>query len=148
VGLVVASELPRDRSTLLVRIMAGGPVLPRAIADLVALPEDAYERTVAEGVLVQLDHVLGTKPIRSPEEEEFIVTMQSTWKQARKEGRHEGRHEEAVRAVLTAFRVRGIAVPDTTRDRILAETDLDQLQRWLEKAIVAGSLDEVLGESD
>jgi len=65
VGLVVASELPRDRSTLLVRIMAGGPVLPRAIADLVALPEDAYERAVAEGVLVQLDHVLGTKPIRS-----------------------------------------------------------------------------------
>jgi hypothetical protein len=144
VGLVVASELPRDRSTLLVRIMAGGPVLPRAIADLVALPEDAYERTVAEDVLVQLNHVLGTKPIRSPEEEEFIVTMQSTWKQARKEGRH----EEAVRAVLTALRVRGIVVPDTTRERIFAETDLDQLQRWLEKAIVAGSLEEVIGTSD
>jgi len=118
--------------------------VPRAIADLVTLPEDAYERTVAEDVLVQLNHVLGTKPIRSPEEEEFIVTMQSTWKQARKEGRH----EEAVRAVLTALRVRGIVVPDATRDRILAETDLDQLQRWLEKAIVAGSLEEVIGTSD
>jgi hypothetical protein len=52
------------------------------------------------------------------------------------------------RAVLTALRVRGIVVPDATRERILAETDLDQLQRWHEKAIVAGSLDEVIGTSD
>ena len=73
VRIIVANELPRDRSTLLVRIMAGGPVLPRAIADLVALPEDAYERTVAEDVLVQLDRVLGTKPIRSRKK-----SMQST----------------------------------------------------------------------
>ena len=50
--------------------------------------------------------------------------------------------------MLTALRVRGIAVPDATRDRILAETDLDQLQRWHEKAIIAASVAEVLGESD
>jgi len=63
-------------------------------------------------------------------------------------GHQEGRHEEAVRAVLTALRVRGIVVPDATRDPILAETDLDQLQRWHEKAIIAASVAEVLGESD
>src|SRR5436190_3606135 len=36
-------------------------------------------------------------------------------------GRIEGRAEEAARAVLTVLRVRGIAVPDIARDRIMAE---------------------------
>jgi hypothetical protein len=46
-GVVVASELPRERGTLLVRLMVGGPLLPRAIEDLVKLPDDAHERAVA-----------------------------------------------------------------------------------------------------
>jgi hypothetical protein len=151
VGIVVASELPRDRSTLLVRIMAAGPALPEAIADLAALPADAHERAVAEGILVHLQCALGKKSSRTPEEEEFIVSMQSTWEKAREigrnEGRNEGRAEEAARAVLTALRVRGIAVPDAARERILAQTDPSLLERWHEKAIVAASLAEVLDEA-
>ena len=50
VGIVVASELPRDRSTLLVRFMAGGPLLGDAIAELEALEDGAFERTVAEEI--------------------------------------------------------------------------------------------------
>jgi len=142
VGIVVASELPRDRSTLLVRFMAAGPLLADAITDLGALEEGAYERTVADEILVDLQDVLGKKPSPTPEEEEFVVSMQSSWSKARAEGRT----EEAARAVLTALRVRGIAVPDATRERILAQKDPDRLERWLEKAIVATSVDEVLGE--
>jgi len=89
-----------------------------------------------------LQDVLGKKPSPTPEEEEFVVSMQSSWSKARAEGRT----EEAARAVLTALRVRGIAVPDATRERILAQKDPDRLERWLEKAIVATSVDEVLGE--
>jgi len=48
--------------------------------------------------------------------------------------------------VLTALRVRGIAVPEAARKRILAETELPRLERWLEKAIVATSLGEVLDD--
>jgi hypothetical protein len=62
------------------------------------------------------------------------------------QGRDEGRVEEAVRAVLTALRVRGIAVPDTARERIMAEKDPERLERWYERAIVAPSLDDVLDE--
>jgi hypothetical protein len=58
----------------------------------------------------------------------------------------EGRAEEAVRAVLTALRVRGIAVPEATRERILAEKDPERLERWHERAILAASLAEVLDE--
>ena len=141
-GIVVVDELPRDRSTLLVRIMAAGPVLPGALTDLAALPEDAHERAVAERILVHLQHVIGKKPGRTPEEEEFIVSMQGTWKEAREQGRT----EEAARAVLTVLRVRGIAVPDAARERILAETDAARLERWHERAIVAASVGEAIDE--
>ncbi|MGK4008056.1 hypothetical protein WMF31_35895 [Sorangium sp. So ce1036] len=46
--------------------------------------------------------------------------------------------------MLTALRVRGIAVPDVARERILAEKDPETLERWHERAIVAASLAEVL----
>jgi hypothetical protein len=62
------------------------------------------------------------------------------------QGRDEGRAEEAARAVLTALRVRGIAVPEAARERILAQKHPELLERWLEKAIVAASLAEVLDE--
>jgi hypothetical protein len=62
------------------------------------------------------------------------------------QGRDEGRAEEAARAVLTALRVRGIPVPETTRERILAQKNPECLERWLERAIVAASLAEVLDE--
>jgi hypothetical protein len=53
-----------------------------------------------------------------------------TWEESRAEGRAEAR----AASVLTVLRARGIAVPDASRERILAEKDLEQLQRWLEMA--------------
>jgi hypothetical protein len=58
----------------------------------------------------------------------------------------EGRAEEAARAVLAVLRVRGIAVSESVRDRIQAEKDPAQLEHWLEKAAVAVSLAEVIGD--
>jgi hypothetical protein len=123
---------------------------PSGLADLAALPEDAHERTVAEGIVVHLQDRLARKSSRTPEEEEFIVTMQSTWKQARALGRDEGRTEGATsanaRAVLTVLRVRGIAVPDAARERILVEKDPARLERWHERAILAASIAEVIDD--
>ena len=48
--------------------------------------------------------------------------------------------------MLTVLRVRGIAVPDAARERILAQKDPERLERWLEKAAVAASVAEVLDE--
>jgi hypothetical protein len=61
-------------------------------------------------------------------------------------GKTQGRAEEAAHAVLTALRVRGIAVPDVARERILAEKDPARLERWLERAILAATVAEVLDE--
>lgn len=62
------------------------------------------------------------------------------------EGRAEGRAEGAARAVLITFRVRGIAVSEAARERIMAERDLARLEQWHERAIVAASLAEVLDQ--
>lgn len=50
------------------------------------------------------------------------------------------------RDVFAVLRVRGVAVPDVARERILAEKDPVQLERWLEKAVNATTLAEVLDE--
>jgi hypothetical protein len=141
VAIVVASELSRDRQTLLVRLMAAGPLLAPAIEELSTLPKDSHERAVAEDILVSLGHALETKPGLTPEEQEFVVTMHKTWEDYRKEGLTEG----AAQAVLTVLRARGIAVPKAARESILAQRDPRRLKRWLEKAAVATSVDEVLG---
>ncbi len=111
-GIVVASELPRNRSTLLVRLMAAGPLLPGAIEDLAALPADACERAMAGRILLGLQHALGKKRRLTPAEKEFVVTMQHSWeyarelglKEGRKEGREEGREEGAVLHARAAVR--------------------------------------------
>jgi hypothetical protein len=66
--------------------------------------------------------------------------------EGRSEGRNEGRVEGEARALLTALRVRKIAVSEAARERILAQKDPEQLERWLEKAVVATSLAEVLDD--
>jgi hypothetical protein len=146
VGIVVASELPRDRSTLLVRLMAAGPLLPGAIEDLAALPSDALERAVAEQIVLRLQHALEQKLDRTPQEEDLIVRMQNTWAKAQEMGHTAGRAEEAARAVLAVFRVRGLAVPDAAREHIVAEKDPQRLERWHERAVLASSVAEVIDE--
>jgi hypothetical protein len=147
VGIVVASELPRDDpSTLLVRLMAAGPLLAHAVKELAALPPDAYERVVAEPILLNLQSVLGQKSSRDPDEQEFIMVMQRSWEDARAEGRTEGRTEACADDVLTVLRARGIIVSDAARERILTQKDLQQMKSWLEKASVATSIGEVIDD--
>ncbi len=56
------------------------------------------------------------------------------------------RVEASAHAVLNVLRVRGIAVSDTDRERILAEKDPARLERWHELAVLAASMAEVFDE--
>ncbi len=58
----------------------------------------------------------------------------------------QGRADEAARNLLAVLRVRGIAVPETVRERIQAQKDPERLERWLEKAVLASSAAEVIDE--
>jgi hypothetical protein len=59
-----------------------------------------------------------------------------------------GRTEAAARSLLTVLEARGIPVPDSIREQILAQSDLEQLRHWLEKAAVAGSIPEIFGKAN
>jgi hypothetical protein len=167
--VVVLAELPRTRSTLLLRLLGARRVLVGALEDLDALPGDAWERSIATPILVQFGRATRGKP--QTNEEDDVSTAIQTWfedyqQELRDEGlragrdeglragrdeglragRDEGRAEEAARSVLTVLRVRGVAVPDGARERILAQKDPSLLERWLEKAAVAGSVADVIGE--
>jgi hypothetical protein len=126
--------------------MAAGPPLAQAVKEVAALPPTAHERAVAEPILLNVQHVLGQESSRTLDEQEFIMTMYKTWEEGRAEARAEGRTETQANAVLTVLQVRGIVVSDAARVRILAQKDLDQLKRWLEKAVVASSIADVIDD--
>ena len=68
-------------------------------------------------------------------------------KQGRREGRVEGRAEGRAEAVLRILAIRGVRLDDESRQRILGCTDLATLDGWLERALRANTLSEVLGDS-
>jgi hypothetical protein len=120
--------------------MAGGSLLAPAVHEVAALSSDAIERVVAEPVLLDLQRMLGENSSQDADEQEFIMAMYKTWEETRAEARAEARAND----VLTVLRVRGIAVPDAVRQQILAQQDLQRLERWLERASVATSIEDVL----
>lgn len=146
VGIIVASDLPRERTTLLIRLMAGvGSVQAQAIEDLHSLPPDAHERSVAERPLLHFRRMTRNQPTLTPAEQEFLNAMDKTWEDSRAEGRAEGRLETQAEDVLTVLGARRVAVPAAARKRILAQKDAKQLQQWLKNASVASSIEEVIG---
>jgi hypothetical protein len=67
--------------------------------------------------------------------------------QGRDEGFARGLAVARARSVLFVLRARGIAVADAARDRILAEKEGPRRERWLERAVVASSVAEVLEQA-
>jgi hypothetical protein len=65
---------------------------------------------------------------------------------ARQQGLAEGLAEGRAQDVLRILAVRGVHVDDTARQRILSCTDLSTLDRWLERAVKATRVAEVLEE--
>lgn len=56
----------------------------------------------------------------------------------------QGEARGEAKALLRVLRARGFSVPDDLRERILACTDADKLETWLDRAVVAGRIEDVL----
>ncbi len=83
--IVVLSELPRSRATLLLRLLGAGRVLRKALGDLMALPDAAWEKCAAVPWLVHFGFELPAA------EEELSVDIQAWFKSFREKVRDEGR---------------------------------------------------------
>ncbi len=142
--VIVLPELPRTRETLLLRLLGSGRGLGEALTELSRMPEGAWERRVAMPLVVHFR--LWIEEPKAQQEEIVSAEIQAWFEDYQQKLRAEGRNEERARALLTVLRVRGVAVPEAARERVLAQKDPDQLERWLEKAAVASSVVEVLDD--
>jgi hypothetical protein len=97
---------------------------------------DRLAQDIATGGTLRFRQTLVNEPI-----------MFNSFEEGKDEARAEGRIETRTKDVIAVLQARGIAVPDTARERVLAQTDLDLLERWLVKASVASSIDEVIAPS-
>ncbi|WP_433246899.1 hypothetical protein [Actinomadura nitritigenes] len=55
----------------------------------------------------------------------------------------EGRAEGEADAVLSVLETRGITVPNDIRDKVTGCTDIDQLKRWVRRAVVIDHAEEL-----
>ncbi len=79
---------------------------------------------------------------KSYAEELIEQGLEQGLQQGRQEGLTQGRAEALLR-ILTA---RGVQVDEVARQRILACTDLTTLDRWLDRALNATTLSEVVDD--
>ncbi len=64
----------------------------------------------------------------------------------RLEGIAEGEVKHGITAVLLVLMARGLDVPQAVEQRIRDCQDVDQLNRWLTRAVVIASIDELFDE--
>jgi predicted transposase YdaD len=64
----------------------------------------------------------------------------------RAEGEAQGRAEGEAAMLLRVLAARGFAVPDDVRQRVESCTDLAQLEAWGDRAVTAGSFEEIFTE--
>ena len=149
--LVVVSELPVTRNTLLLRLLGAGHVLKQAIAELKALQAEAPERILALPLLVGLRLEVPTNPAeQTSDDQEFLMQTQDivdTWRQeAVQEGRQEGRQRlQEVLLRLLQQRFGSEEVNDQVEQRV-ATASIEQIETWTGRVLSAAKLSELLAD--
>ncbi|MEZ4300131.1 MAG: hypothetical protein R3B70_34605 [Polyangiaceae bacterium] len=152
IGLVVLSELPRTRDTLLLRLLGRGCALRDAITDLKALPDDAPERDIAFPPLVALRFEVTQDPTPDEEAREILMATQDLYEQwesrtlakGRTEGQTEGRTEGLMAPLSGAYRKRFGAMPEPMRAALATKVTVDNILEWLELVQSVASPDDIL----
>jgi hypothetical protein len=128
-GIVVLSELPATRDTLLLRLMGAGKTLKRAVAELARLPEDALERALALPILVQLRLEVPAEPTnRTSEDAEFIMSTHDVVEAWKQQWIEQGAEQGTVRTLMDVYEARFGAMPDELRAALESSHDEAKLR--------------------
>ncbi len=143
-GLVVTSELPRERDTLLLRLMGAGAGLREALSELAALPAETRERAIAGPVLLRYRIEIAQGPAnRTSEDEEFMTSTQDifeAWKReteaaGMEKGIEKGIERGAVKGIAATlvmiYEIHFGAMPPDVKAVIEATTDEATLFGWV-----------------
>jgi hypothetical protein len=146
--VVVLSELPRTRATVLLRL-GSRKTRPAAILEILDMPADAWEREAAWVFLVDF----GLVPPEGGATEEESMTGAELRQQAktvanrlrdegRREGERNGRREGEQRFLLSQLRARFGELPRVDVARVEA-AEPTELERWGLRLLTAKSLADV-----
>jgi len=130
--IVVVSELPRTRETLLVRLMGANQTLRLAIADVRALPPEAPERRLALPILVHSRLEIPADPAKqTTTDREFLMNTKDVDKYLA-DLEQKGRDEGFSQAVLAIYRIRFGAPPVALVTAVERAGDQAEIQRLIE----------------
>lgn len=121
VQLVAVSELPKTRSTLLLRLLGRGRVRRDALCEWRSLPEDAWEKEVAHKWLVRVGLEVRVKKSMSASDREFVMDARDWYKE------HMAKHAREVEA-----RVLRDIEAQRAEERRQLEAQLAEAQRQVE----------------
>jgi hypothetical protein len=149
--LVVVSELPVTRDTLLMRLLGAGAVLKHAIAELEALPADAPERRLALPVLLRLHLTVPSDPAKhTSNEQEFLMDtediVETFRRKAIEEGVKQGLEQGERKVLLRLLRRRFGTAVDGEIERRVAAAPAEQVEVWSERVLSAATLAELLAD--
>ena len=126
--IIVISELPRTRDTLLVRLMGASTTLRRAIVDVQALPADAPERRLALPILVRLRRDIPADPAKQTTiDREFLMNTKDVDKYLA-----DLEQKAFSQAVLVVYRARFGTPPAALVAAIERAEDHAEIQRLIE----------------
>jgi hypothetical protein len=162
IHLVVLRDLPRNRDSLILRLMGARRTLRDALDDLARLPAGAWERRAATGAVDLLhSHAADAVAPFEPHEEEIIMSVSELYEQIKDEGRREGerrgekkgerkgekkgRRQGHQDLLLRLLKRRFGDVPEELLARVHA-ADEQQVSEWGERLVFASSLAEIFGE--
>jgi hypothetical protein len=145
--LVVVSELPVTRDTLLVRLLGAGSVLKHAIAELLALPDEAPERRLALPVLLDLRlAVPADEAQQTSDDQEFLMRTYPAVEAWHRKAVQEGMEQGERKVLLRQLRRRFGAEVDGEIERRVAAARAEQIEIWSDRVLSASTLAEVLAD--
>lgn len=150
---VVLPELPRERDTLILRLLGSSALRLEALAEIKAIPGDDPDSKALIPILVYVQAIIEKDPrIPGPEKEEFMNAMRQEFERfrqsiadaARGDGEKKGEKKGVAESILIVLEARGLSVTEEARRAILACEDPALLQTWLKQALSARNTDEIL----
>jgi hypothetical protein len=138
--LVVASELPETRETLMLRLMGAGRVLQGALAELRALPPEARERAIAMPVLLRYRLEVPADPgQRTSHDEEFLMSTHpivEAWEREKEaKGEARGRLQGIAEGLILTYENRFGVMPTDLREIVQETRDDAALRAWFKVAL-------------
>jgi hypothetical protein len=148
-GIVVLRELPRERESLILRLMGAGAVLNEALAELDGLPAEAWERAVAITPLIEARFKI-QQDGADEAEREFLMSTQDLYEECRQKteqigverGIERGIERNAKQYLLETYETRFGAIPAELRAAVEATHDAPTLHAWF-KLVITRSAEEI-----